>query len=550
MRIEKILDIWGSGQLLAFSGLEGATDHGRGLVLRTLEYAALELKLPEAQGEIRISGTKPLRCFLASDCFEADKVTGILTDAHHLLLEGPAEITRLPDCIAVLCKGMRTLVGVKEFFNPAWLDADLAKMMSGRRDFFRRMPDFGVTDEASLKTLAKAYSQLKGQIYSPCAEFPLFWSTPDRWPHRHMWLWDSTFHALGMRHVDPECARELIASVVNAQLPDGMIPHMMWPGRRSEITQPPVLAFGLSLIEEVKSDPVWIKALYPKLKTYLEWIMANRDSDGAGLVEWFIEGDPFCRSGESGMDNSPRFDSATQLDAPDFNAFLSLECECMAKFAAGLGLAADERMWQKHHERLNRLMNELLWNEKEGIYMDRDSATGRLTGVASSAGFLPLLCGAPAPERAARLLRNLNDPETFGTPLRIPAISRKCSLFYRKDMWRGPVWININYLTALGLERYGYDKEAERLLCDTLREEEKFYLKYGTFFEFYDDRKEDDPPCLLRKCLVPSPDPVRQPFRDYGWSATLYIEMLWRTVRAPRPEDAVLETATLVSIGR
>ena len=42
----------------------------------------------------------------------------------------------------------------------------------------------------------------------------------------------------------------------------------------------------------------------------------------------------------------------------------------------------------------------------------------------------------------------------------VPSISRSQPEFYSKDMWRGPVWININYLIARGLERYGFREEA------------------------------------------------------------------------------------------
>ena len=55
------------------------------------------------------------------------------------------------------------------------------------------------------------------------------------------------------------------------------------------------------------------------------------------------------------------------------------------------------------------------------------------------------------------------------------------------------------------------------------------YARYGTFFEFYDDRRECDPPELLRKGkCAPGESPYHQVFFDYGWSATLYIEMVRR----------------------
>lgn len=230
------------------------------------------------------------------------------------------------------------------------------------------------------------------------------------------------------------------------------------------------------------------------------------------------------------MDNSSRFDSATQLDATDFNAYLSLECECMAEFAEILDIP-EKAYWQTHHERLNRLMNELLWSETERIYMDRDVCTGRHSGIVASAGFLPLICGAPSPEQASAMLSNLNDPETFGTPLRVPSISRKCEKAYQKDMWRGPVWININWLIAYGLERYGMKSEADKLLRETAAIEEKYYRKYGTFFEFYDDRDECDPPQLLRKGKCDPSALGHQVFHDYGWSATLYIDIIRKVYR-------------------
>lgn len=526
MRTTGILDRWGKGQLLAFSGIEGKTDFENGLVLRTEENASMRICQPGESGRIIFASGLPGDCFLASDCFRMDETVGMLPDAYHLLLEGNAEFQGLPDCFSVLRKGSRTLLGVKEYFRPGLMDLDLSSEFRKRVAFFAELPDFGVERESSQKALAKAYSQLKGQICSPCGAISCRWTTPDRWPHRAMWLWDSVFHAIGLRHFAPELAKESLTAVLESQLEDGLIPHMTTPVWHSDITQPPVLAFGIRLLTEERMDEAFLRRSYPRLKRYLEWIMTHRDADGMGLVEWAIEGNPLCRSGESGMDNSPRFDSATKLDAPDFNAYLSLECECMAEFAEHLKIGEDAAMWRTRHERLNARMNELLWNDAERIYMDRDIATGKLTGISASSGFLPLICGAPSQEQAEKLLANLKDPETFATPFRIPSISRKCSAFYQKDMWRGPVWINVNWLIAFGLERYGWKEEARKLLEETVREEEKFYLKYGTFFEFYDDREECDPPELMRKGRNSPSEPYHQSFHDYGWSATLYIDMI------------------------
>ena len=180
-------------------------------------------------------------------------------------------------------------------------------------------------------------------------------------------------------------------------------------------------------------------------------------------------------------------------------------------------------------------MRERLWSEECGMFVDYDVKNDCRTDIMSSAGFLPLYCGAATPEQAARLAEHLTNPETFGTPLRVPSIAKSNTAAYRKDMWRGPVWTNINYLIALGLERYGYHDLAKSIVQDTLREQEKWYLKCGTFFEFYDDRKEVEPRALERKGKMPEVyNPFHQVFHDYGWSATLYLEMLfhpeWREI--------------------
>lgn len=524
-------NIWGGGQLLAFSGIDGQTDFRSGLCLRTaMQGYAFELKnhTPDSpDAKVIYNGPKPERIELTGDFFrfyaQGQVSSGVIADAGNLLLEGDFELELTPEYESVR-SGSCSVVAGKGALRSDCLNAEPEKVIAERAAFLRRVPIPDGITVASQRTALKAWSQIKTQIYAPEGQIRFRWSTPDRWPHRHMWLWDSVFHALGMRHCDPGLAREMISAMFDLQQPSGLIPHSGNPYSAQTLTQPPVLSLAMRLINESEPSKEWIDSLAPKLERYLEWIMANRDSDGAGLVEWNISADKDCRSGESGMDNSPRFDGAIQLDAPDFNAFLAFECESLAQF-----IPKRRDYWMGHYHRLCKLMRERLWSPECGLFVDYDVKGEKRTDIMSSAGFLPLYCGAATPEQAARMAEHLTDPETFGTPLRVPSIAKCNTAAYRKDMWRGPVWTNINYMIALGLERYGYHELAKSIVQDTLREQEKWYLACGTFFEFYDDRKEVEPRALERKGKMPGGvyHPFYQPFHDYGWSATLYLEMLF-----------------------
>ncbi len=525
MMTTHILNIWGPGQIIAYSGLDGQTDFEHGLVLRTtFSRDGFEIKLPEAGGRIYVepSDLHDPALMLAGDFFQLRSACGVLVDAWHLLMEGHVRVEP-GAAVTVLQSGNRTLVGVSQFFNPAHLQLPVRELIAARQRELRSFPCPENLPEVAEKTLYKAFSQLKTQIYSPEGLIKQHWTTPDRWPHRRMWLWDSVFHAIGIRHLDAGLAREAVDAVLNMQREDGFIAHMMSPTGISNITQPPVMALGVWLVNEADNRPEWLAQAYPKLKAYLEWDMNNRDSDGFGLLEWYIEEHVDCRSGESGMDNSPRFDCAHQLDAADFNAFIALEFEIMAKIAA-ICNPAEQQIWQKRHETMCRKINERLWNDAQGFYVDYDLQLRQQSPILASSGFLPLICGAASEEQAARLAAHLQNPETFGTPLPVASIARSCGKYYSKDMWRGPVWTNLNWLIAYGLRRYGYEPEAQLLIDKTMREVEQTYLKFGVLFEFFDDRMEVEPPNLLRKGKN-VPDTYFQAFHDYGWTGTLYIDM-------------------------
>jgi glycogen debranching enzyme len=73
-------------------------------------------------------------------------------------------------------------------------------------------------------------------------------------------------------------------------------------------------------------------------------------------------------------------------------------------------------------------------------------------------------------------------------------------------MWRGPAWINVNYLMVEGLERSGFPVEARELRRRTL----ELIMGHQDIFEFYHP-------------VTGEPGP--QAATMFGWSAALFIEM-------------------------
>jgi hypothetical protein len=538
---------WHRGRLIAFSGVEGQTDYANGLVIRTVEGpAGLEIVRPDT-ARILFSEPPETDIIVASDFFSFrspnGRTSGCLLDAHHLLIFGPAALAGASAAFRSASKEGRYLIGSAARFDPSLLDADFSAAFAARSRWVLGQPLLSQFSGPRRRTLFRALSVMKGQISSAEGAIRHRWSTPDRWPHKDMWLWDSVFHAIGWRHVDQGLAAEMIDAVFDGQRADGFVSHQLSPIQGpSTITQPPLLAYGVKLVNDIAPDAEWLRRHYGKLAAYVAWDLENRDQDRDGLVDWLIEGDPASRSGESGMDNSPRFDFhyPTQLAAVDFNAYLALECETLAGLAAVLGFTKDVELWQRRHDRLCRLINAHLWSEEHQFYCDYDAAAGDLSPVLSSAGFLPLICGAATPARAAALARHLLDPEMFGTAFPVPSIAARDTAHYAKDMWRGPSWVNVNWLIARGLERYArhgadFAALAQAIDAATVREIERSCGSYGTFFEYFDDRGVVEPPQLLRKGSCNPVNPFRQVIHDYGWTTTLYVDL----VAFPSPIKAI-----------
>ncbi|RKN64071.1 amylo-alpha-1,6-glucosidase [Paenibacillus ginsengarvi] len=403
----------------------------------------------------------------------------------------------------------------------AGLGSDVAMEIKRRLEMYGNIPS--VPDANDARLLHKCFSVMKVNTLSAEGAIRHMWSTPDRVPHKDMWLWDTVFHSLAMNELDADVSWQCLQSMLDTARPDGMIVHhVSASGKLSSITQPPILAWGVWSNYLAAPDLAKLRYALPVLERYLEWDMANRDVSGNGLLEWAIEGNVNCRSGESGMDNSSRFDEALQLDAVDFSTFIAFDMACTANIAEKLGLLDKAEYWRaKAKTAADRIKTEL-WDETDGFYYDK-RMDGRFTKVKAVSGFLPLLLEDTPQAHVDRLVDILQHPEHFGTVYPIPSIAVS-EPAWGTDMWRGPTWINMNYLIIEGLRLHKRYEEADRLAERTIELVRRYYEKYGVVFEYYDSKDERPPVECDRKGPNRGKYDIRSKvdsIRDYHWTAAL-----------------------------
>jgi hypothetical protein len=283
--------------------------------------------------------------------------------------------------------------------------------------------------------------------------------------------------------------------------------------------QPPIHATAVLYVYRHARDEALAKEflgrLFPKLSAWHEYLYWERDPEGEGLV--YIR-----HPWESGMDNSPMWDSVMErlrllpeqipkyrradthfvtagdrpLDAAYdrfaylvkyfadrdydeakiregcpflvqdvlFNALLCRADQDLAQIAALLG--EDPKPLEERARKTAHAMNEKLWDEQHGIYLGFDLAAGCPLQVYVAPNFVPLYAAIPDEGRAARMVSTLENAG-FGlsdeglTP--VPSYDRYGFAFFPTRYWRGPVWVNINWLLMRGLQRYGYEEQAQRL---------------------------------------------------------------------------------------
>lgn len=290
----------------------------------------------------------------------------------------------------------------------------------------------------------------------------------------------------------------------------------------SGITQPPMLAIAALAVWRNSPDrPVaaaFLRDVYPKILAYHRFLYAQRDPDHSGLI---VVVHPW----ESGLDNSPPYLDAgnrvrlayrpryQRLDTlhvaaenrptnKDYDLYVyllelmravhwdqrvyletaplqvqdvlfnSILCRANAALEVIAHLVGEDagpaRAWR---ERTAQAINEILWDEEDGVYYSFDRVAGRLLKDDTVAGFGPLFGGVAPPDRVRRLVeRRLDNPREF-RPVdgyAVPTTALDSPWFNPENYWLGPVWANTNWMVIQGLIDTGFADLAVNLARQTL----------------------------------------------------------------------------------
>jgi hypothetical protein len=336
--------------------------------------------------------------------------------------------------------------------------------------------------------------------------------TPSMIHYVGIWQWDAYFHALAYRHVDSHLAHDQLRILLDHQRADGMIPdaihdegtvtRLSFPVE-ADVTKPPLIAWTAWKLYEVDGDREFLDEIYEPIVRWNNWWFEQNDIDGNGLCEYHH---PFS----SGLDDSPLWDDGMPVESPDLNTYLCMQQEALGKIARVLGLNSEADEWDRRADEQAQRMVQLRWDEEAGLFWAVQNGTR--VNVRTPFNLFPLITGRMSAEICERLVSHLTDKRQFWTKYPLPTVALDDPKFDPLQMWRGPTWVNVNYLMIEGLERSGYSDLAHELRNRTL----DLIKKEDDIYEYYHPETGERPPKAAS---------------TFGWSAAIFIDLAIQSMK-------------------
>jgi glycogen debranching enzyme len=123
-----------------------------------------------------------------------------------------------------------------------------------------------------------------------------------------------------------------------------------------------------------------------------------------------------------------------------------------------------------------------------------------------------MITGQMPTEITDRLVAHLTDERQFWTRYPVPTVAMNDPKYTPGKMWRGPTWVNVNYLLIEGLQRSGYQDLARELRRRTL----DLINSHDDIYEYYDPVSGENPPTAASM---------------FGWSSAVFIDLAIQAAR-------------------
>jgi putative isomerase len=310
------------------------------------------------------------------------------------------------------------------------------------------------------------------------------------YPNNEFYDWDLYFENLYLSYcgVWPWCFSNL-KEFLNRQQPDGYISRSLIHARDRQHFKPFLAQLVVLGAKQDHDYYEWLRGnYYDRLAKYLtKWF--SYDGDHNGLPVW-------NSADAAGTDNQwSRAGglASFEIEGVDLASYLVRELRAMAVIATHLGIKADADGYTQHADSLVKLINATFWDEKQGMYFDRNEKTGQLVNVKSATSFTTLFAGAASPARAKRMIHeHLLNRDEFWLAYPVASYAKTEPDYYqgahinfaahRECNWRGPNWAPTNYMIFEGLRAYGYDAEARDLATRCL---DQVLVKNPILREYY-----------------------------------------------------------------
>jgi alpha,alpha-trehalase len=345
----------------------------------------------------------------------------------------------------------------------------------------------------------------------------------DGFHFEEQYYWDSYFMVLGMDKPQYHALAEgMLDNLIHLYKRFGLIPNAsrMYMTSRS---QPPLLtSFIFHIYDTQKKSLAWLEERMETALSEYHTVWMNSEHPTwhkvyRNLSRYYdINLLHDLAEAESGWDMTPRFERKCLDFLPvDLNALLYKYEMDFARFAE---LKNDKKLaavWKHHATERKKHMNELMWASMRGFFFDYNFEQHDQGNIWSLAAYYTMWTGMATKQQAKRLVDNLKRFEKKGglsTTMK-PLIDTSILFGSLKVQWANPNgWAPLQYIVVEGLRRYGYEKEAKRIVHAWMSGNLTWFEKHNEFLEKYNVVNPVKPP---QSGVYPSQ-------RGFGWTNGIF----------------------------